>query len=96
MEKLNNIEKRLKEVSREELNAVVDGFLFSMEQIGKKYGSDHYYHFIGSTTFGQTEEFSVHGEHDFRLVLRRLVEKKFLGNMVNQKSKELIEKLDLL
>ena len=95
MEKINKIQKQLEERSREELNAVVDGFVFSMEQLKMKYGGDNSYWFIGPEAFGQNAEFSVHGISDFIKVLRKLVEKKYLGNMVDKKSKELIEKLDL-
>lgn len=95
MEKINKIQKQLEQKSREELNAVVDGFVFSMEQLKMKYGGDNAYWFIGPEAFGQNAEFSVHGISDFIKVLRKLVEKKYLGNMVDKKSEELIDKLDL-
>ena len=96
MKDLNQIEKRLKKSAEEELEQIVQGFVKSLEFLQEKYG--------GGSWFDLSEEVVSHSHHSsscmnlyrFKSAILKSVEKSYIEAMVAKKSKELIDKLELI
>ena len=96
MKDLNQIEKRLKKSAEEELEQVVTNFARSLEFLTDKYG--------GVSWFDISEDIVSHLHHSsscmnyyrFKEALFKSLKKSYIDAMVAKKSKELIEKLELI
>lgn len=96
MKDLNQIEKRLKKSAEEELEQVVISFMRSLEFLTDKYG--------GGRWFDLSDEIVSHSHHSsscmdfyrFENALLKSLKKSYVEAMVAKKSKELIEKLELI
>lgn len=96
MKNLNQIEERLKKSAEEELERVVQGFVNSLEFLQEKYG--------GGLWFDLSEEVVGHSHHSsscmnlyrFKSAILKSVKMSYTKAMVAKKSKELIDKLELI
>ena len=97
MNSTNAIEKALQEKVNEECRSIVDKFILDMEKLSDKYGGSNYYEFTRPPMNGyEPASFSV----DYRSGVAKVLHKMLLDNysdlMLEQKSKELIKKLELI
>ena len=97
MKSTNAIEKALREKASEECRWIVDKFILDMEKLSDKYGGSNYYDFTRPPMNGyEHASFSV----DYRSGVAKVLHKMLLDNysdvMLEQKSKELIKKLELI
>ena len=97
MKSTNAIEKALQENVNEECRSIVDKFILDMEKLSDKYGGSNYYEFTRPPMTGYPPaSFSV----DYRSGVAKVLHKMLLDNysdlMLEQKSKELIKKLELI
>ena len=97
MKSTNAIEKALQEKVNEECRWIVDKFILDMEKLSDKYGGSDYYDFTRPPMSGyEPASFSV----DYRSGVAKVLHKMLLDNysdlMLEQKSKELIKKLELI
>ena len=96
MKDLNQIEKRLKKSAEEELELVVTSFARSLEFLADRYG--------GGRWFDLSEDIVSHSHHSsscmnhyrFKEALLKSLKKSYVEAMVAKKSKELIDKLELI
>jgi len=96
MKNLNQIEERLKKSAEDELEQVVQGFVKSLEFLQEKYG--------GGLWFDLSEEVVSHSHHSsscmnlyrFKSAILKSVKMSYTKAMVAKKSKELIDKLELI
>ena len=97
MKSTNAIEKALQEKINEECREIVDKFIADLEKLSNKYGGSDYYEFTRPPMSGYpSTSFSV----DYRSGVAKVLHKMILDNyndlMLEQKSKELIKKLELI
>tara|TARA_R110000764_G_scaffold3837_2_gene15799 strand:+ start:242 stop:532 length:291 start_codon:yes stop_codon:yes gene_type:complete len=96
MKDLNQIEERLKKSAEDELEQVVQGFVKSLEFLQEKYG--------GGSWFDLSKEVVSHSDHSsscmnlyrFKSAILKSVKMSYTEAMVAKKSKELIDKLELI
>ncbi len=94
MKDTNAIEKALRQKSEKELDNVVDTFINDLEvKIRGEYNSTNYYDFKAPN--GNTS-FHVMGTEQMRKVLKKMLYGAHIEAMVEVKSKELINKLELV
>lgn len=94
MKDTNAIEKALRQKSQKELDNVVDTFINDLEvKIRGEYNSTNYYDFKSPN--GKTS-FHVMGTEQMRKVLKKMLHGAHIEAMVEVKSKELINKLELV
>tara|TARA_E500000081_G_C5951799_1_gene269695 strand:+ start:308 stop:598 length:291 start_codon:yes stop_codon:yes gene_type:complete len=92
----NAIEQALKDKCKKEISKVIDVFMSELEvKIRGEYNSSNYYDFIGPNSNGKAN-FHVMGTEQMRNVLFRMISNAHLESMVEVKSKELINKLELV
>ena len=94
MKDTNEIEKALKERVSAECREIVNDFISDLEKISNKYGGTMFYDFKKSKN--SDESFHVQGTHGVTEVLHRMVLDNHGGYMLQHKSKELLNKLDLI
>ena len=95
MNSTNAIEKALKERISAECREIVNDFISDLEKLSKKYGASSFYDFKKHP--GQSEyEFMVQGTHGVTEVLHRMLLDSHGGHMLKYKSKELLNKLELI
>lgn len=93
MQELNQLEKQLEKRSIEELEEIVDTFLDSVAKIKQKYGGNSYYSYVNENNGKGTsciEPFTIKSH------LLYMLKDNHLNSMLRYKSKELLDKLDLL
>ncbi len=95
MNSTNAIEKALKERVSAECRAIVDDFVSDLIKIQKKYGGCNFYDFKKNGS-SDTIEFMVTGTHGVTEVLHRMLLDNHGPAMLKYKSKELLNKLDLV
>ena len=96
MKDLNQIEERLKKSAEDELEQVVQGFVKSLVFLQEKYG--------GGSWFDLSKEVVSHSDHSsscmnlyrFKSAILKSVKMSYTEAMVAKKSKELIDKLELI
>jgi len=94
MKDTNAIVNALKDKANKELEQVVDVFMNELEvKIRGEYNSSNYYDFKSPN--GNTS-FHVMGTVQMRKVLLKMVQGAHLESMIEVKSKELINKLELV
>ena len=94
MKDTNAIEKALKERVSAECREIVDDFISDLEKLSNKYGGCNFYDFKKPSDGNY--EFMVTGTHGVSAVLHRMLLDNHGGQMLKQKSQELIKKLDLI
>ena len=96
MKDTNAIEQALKDKCRKEIESVVNVFMNELEvKIRGEYNSSNYYDFIPPNNGGK-RSFHVMGTEQLKGVLFKMVSNAHLESMVALKSKELINKLELI
>ena len=91
MENTNQIEKALEKKVNAELEEIVDEFIDSCKELGKKYGAAVFQDFVK-----QDQNITTLQLDDVRRILFRSLKGKYGGHMLKKKSEELIAKLDLI
>jgi len=92
---LNTIEKALQIRINAECREIVDKFAADLEKLSNKYGGTMFYDFKKDSSSDATE-FMVQGTHGVTEVLHRMILDNHGSNMLKYKSKELLNKLDLV
>ncbi len=95
MKDTNSIEKALQHKVNVECREIVDKFIADLEKLSDKYGGSMFYDFQKDAS-PKSENFHVQGTHGVTNVLHRMILANHGEKMLNQKSKELIAKLDLI
>ena len=95
MKDLNTIEKALQIRINAECREIVDKFAADLEKLSNKYGGTMFYDFKKDSSSDATE-FMVQGTHGVTEVLHRMILDNHGSNMLKYKSKELLNKLDLV
>ena len=95
MKDTNAIEQALQVKINAELREIVDKFANDVEKISDKYGGSMFYEFQKDAA-QDSPSFHVQGTHGVTNVLHRMLLINHGGQMLKQKSKELIAKLDLI
>ena len=94
MKTTNAIEQALKTRISNEVSAIVDDFISDLEKLSDKYGGSSFYDFTESNA-SDARTFMVSGTTKVKGVLHRMILDNHGDAMLRQKSKELINKLDL-
>lgn len=95
MKDTNAIDKALKERVSAECREIVDDFISDLTKLSKKYGGTMFYDFKKDNS-SDAYEFMVQGTHGVTEVLHRMILDNHGNHMLKYKSKELINKLDLI
>ena len=93
MKELSQLEKQLEQRSIKELEEIIDTFLYSVAKIKSKYGGNGYYSYVDDKNTKGTsciEPFTIKNH------LLYMLKDCHLNSMLRYKSKELLNKLDLL
>jgi|TARA_R110000772_G_scaffold98801_1_gene198327 hypothetical protein len=96
MKDLNQIEKRLKKSAEEELEQVVTSFARSLEFLTDKYGGGGWFDLSDEVVGHSHHSSSCMNHYRFKEALLKSLKKSYIDAMVAKKSKELIEKLELI
>ena len=95
MNSTNAIEKALKERVSAECREIVDDFISDLEKLSNKYGGTMFYDFKKDNS-SDAYEFMVQGTHGVTEVLHRMILDNHGSSMLKYKSKELLNKLELI
>lgn len=95
MKDTNAIEKALNEKVKRELRDIVDRFTDDIRKISDKYGGNIFYDFEQSS-YNEGVKFHVDEIAKVNGVLHRMLMNNHGEHMLKHKSKELINKLDLI
>jgi len=95
MKDTNAIEKALKERVSAECREIVDDFISDLEKLSNKYGGTMFYDFKKDKS-SDTYEFMVQGTHGVTEVLHRMILDNHGNSMLKYKTKELLNKLELI
>ena len=96
MNNLNQIEERLKKSAEEELEQVVTKFARSLEFLTDKYGGGNWFDLSKDIVSHSHHSSSCMNHYRFKEALFKSLKKSYIDAMVAKKSKELIEKLELI
>ena len=95
MKDTNAIEKAIKDKCKQELDLIVNGFINELEvKIRGEYDSRNYYEWWAPNS--SKYSFSTMGTNQIKNVLTKMLYQAHLESMVAVKSKELINKLQLI
>ena len=95
MKTTNAIEKALQGKINEEVSVIVENFIADLNKLSDKYGGSSFYDFKESNA-SDARIFMVSGTTKVKGVLHRMILDNHGDAMLRQKSKELINKLDLV
>tara|TARA_R100000655_G_scaffold82505_1_gene122045 strand:- start:417 stop:704 length:288 start_codon:yes stop_codon:yes gene_type:complete len=95
MNSTNAIEKALQQKISAECREIVDKFTADLIKLQKKYGGCNFYDFKKDRS-SDTKEFMVTGTHGVTEVLHRMLLDNHGPAMLKYKSKELLNKLELI
>ena len=95
MKDTNAIEKALQQKISVECREIVDKFIVDLEKLSNKYGGTMFYDLKKDSSSDATE-FMVQGTHGVTSVLHRMILDNHGNSMLKYKSKELLNKLDLV
>ena len=95
MKSTNAIEKALQQKISAECREIVDRFIFDLKELADKYGGTMFYDFKESNA-SDARTFMVDGTHKVSSVLHRMILDNHGDNMLKYKSKELLNKLELI
>lgn len=87
---LNAIEKKLQDRSCEELIQIVDKFIFDLNQLKDKYKGKSF------LTFNPEKSTTCMSTNEFKSQILFALKENMVDNMVAAKSKELLDKLEIL
>ena len=97
MTSTNAIEKALQQKIDEECREIVDRFIDDLTKLSKKYGGSDYYDFTRPPMQGyEPASFSDNYRSGVGKVLHKMILDNYGDLMLQQKSKELIKKLELI
>ena len=97
MNSTNAIEKALQQKISAECREIVDKFIADLIKLQKKYGGSNFYDLKRKGTQGAAaKEFMVTGTHGVTEVLHRMLLDNHGPAMLKYKSKELLNKLELI
>ena len=94
MKDLNTIEKALQIRVSNEVSEIVENFIADLNKLSDKYGGSSFYDFKESSA-DDARMFMVSGITKVKNVLHRMILDNHGDAMLKQKSKELINKLEL-
>ena len=94
MKDTNAIEKALQGKINEEVSEIVENFIADLNKLSDKYGGSSFYDFKESSA-DDARMFMVSGITKVKNVLHRMILDNHGDAMLKQKSKELINKLEL-
>ena len=77
------------------LELALDKFIVDLEKLSNKYGGTMFYDFKKDSSSDATK-FGVQGTHSVTSVLHRMILDNHGSNMLKYKSKELLNKLELI
>ena len=95
MNSTNAIEKALQQKISAECREIVDKFIVDLEKLSNKYGGTMFYDFKKDSS-SDAKEFMVQGTHGVTSVLHRMILDNHGNSMLKFKSKELLNKLELI
>ena len=95
MNSTNAIEKALKQKISAECREIVDKFIVDLKKLSNKYGGTMFYDFKKDNS-SDGYEFMVQGTHGVTEVLHRMIIDNHSASMLKYKSKELLNKLELI
>ena len=95
MKTTNAIEKALQGKINEEVSEIVENFIADLNKLSDRYGGSSFYDFKESNA-SDARTFMVSGTTKVKGVLHRMILDNHGDAMLRQKSKELINKLDLI
>ena len=95
MNSTNAIEKALQQKISAECREIVDKFIADLEKLSNKYGGTMFYDFKKNNS-EDDYVFMVQGTHGVTEVLHRMVLDNHGNYMLKYKSKELLNKLELI
>jgi len=95
MNSTNAIEKALQQKISAECREIVDKFIADLIKLQKKYGGCNFYD-LKKNGSSDTKEFMVTGTHGVTEVLHRMLLDNHGSAMLKYKSKELLNKLELI
>jgi len=95
MNSTNAIEKALQQKISAECREIVDKFIVDLEKLSNKYGGTMFYDFKKDSS-SDARKFMVQGTHGVTSVLHRMILDNHGNSMLKYKSKELLNKLELI
>ena len=95
MNSTNAIEKALQQKISAECREIVDKFITDLDKLSNKYGGTMFYDFKKDNS-KDCYEFMVQGTHGVTEVLHRMILDNHGNSMLKYKSKELLNKLELI
>ena len=95
MKDTNQVQKALESKAKKELQGVVDGFLQQLDKLNSTYREPHKYHMKESRSIG-AKEFDYIRPGCVETILQDMLVEAYLESMVNKKTQELLNKLELL
>ena len=96
MNSTNAIEKALKQKISAECREIVDKFVSDLEKLSNKYGGATMFYDFAKDRGKDTPKFHVQGTHGVTEVLHRMVLDNHGSGMLKCKTKELLNKLELI
>tara|TARA_R100001443_G_scaffold116849_1_gene138802 strand:+ start:1128 stop:1415 length:288 start_codon:yes stop_codon:yes gene_type:complete len=95
MKDTNAIEKALQIRISSECREIVEDFIADLNKLSNKYGGSMFYDFVKDSS-SDAPSFHVQGTHGVAEVLHRMILNCHGGHMLKHKSKELLDKLDII
>ena len=95
MKDTNAIEKALQIRISSECRQIVEDFIADLNKLSNKYGGTMFYDFKKDSSSDATE-FMVQGTHGVTEVLHRMIMDNHSNYMLKYKSKELLNKLEII
>jgi len=95
MKDTNAIEKALQDKINNEVSVIVEDFTNDLKKIKEKYGGSMFY-YMAESNASDARGFMLDGTNKVARVLHRMILENHGNLMLQQKSKELIKKLDLI
>ncbi len=96
MNNLNQIEEQIKKKSEQELTVLVENFIRDVKTFEDKYGGGGWYN-LGKEITHHSQHSASHMNSDrFKQAMMKCMKEKFIERMVKVKSKELLDKLELI
>ena len=96
MNSTNAIEKALKQKISVECREIVNKFVADLEKLNNKYGGATMFYDFKKGSSSDSQEFMVQGTHGVTEVLHRMILDNHGDGMLKFKSKELLNKLELI
>ncbi|MEN8857281.1 MAG: hypothetical protein ABF260_04375 [Flavobacteriaceae bacterium] len=94
--KLNQIEVQIRKKSEIELTELINDFIIKVEKFEEKYNTGNWYNLGKEITHHSHHSASRMDTNRFKNTMIKCMKEKFIEKMVEIKSKELLNKLELL